>query len=140
MNQPVSDVRIMRQIAAVLILIALFVLLVGSRFQPSDGEKLAAVSRLTVAKVRGALPPAARLAGPVQALRKELPEGVEDRVKGRLDADKRLAGVAFTVSADGGTVKLQGVVPDAAARKRAVALAENTVGVEAVVDELAVPE
>jgi hyperosmotically inducible periplasmic protein len=37
-------------------------------------------------------------------------------------------------------VKLQGVVPDAAARKRAVALAENTVGVETVVDELAVPE
>jgi osmotically-inducible protein OsmY len=31
------------------------------------------------------------------------------------------------------------VVPDAAARKRAVSLAENTVGVAEVADELAVP-
>lgn len=126
--------------AAVLIVLALFMMLVGSRFKPSDGDKLAAVSRTTVAKVRGALPGRAQLAGPVQALRQELPESVEDRVKTRLVADKRFAGVEFAVSADGGAVKLRGVVADAAARKRAVALAENTVGVETVVDELAVPE
>src|SRR5947208_3023471 len=120
----------MRQIAAVLILIALFVLLVGSRFKPSDGDKLASVSRLAVNKVRDALPPSARVAGPVQALRKELPERVEDCVKARLDADKRLEGVAFDVSADGGTVTVRGVVPTAKARKIAVSVAENTTGVE----------
>lgn len=130
----------MRQMAAALILLALFVLLVGSRFKPSDGEKLASVSRLTFAKVREALPPAAKIAAPVNALRNELPESVEERVKTRLSNDKRLEGVGFAVSAEGGTVKLQGVVPNATARKRAVALAENTVGVEKVVDELAVPE
>ena len=40
----------MRQLVAVLILIVLYVVLVGSRFNPSDGDKLAAVSRLVVAK------------------------------------------------------------------------------------------
>jgi hyperosmotically inducible protein len=130
----------MRQMAAVLILMALFVVLVGSRFKPSDGEKLAAVCRMTVVKVREALPPAAAIAAPMQALRRGLPERVEDRVKARLDSDKRFEGVEFTVAADGTTVYLRGIVPDATARKRAVALAENTVGVETVVDELAVPE
>lgn len=130
----------MRQIAAVLILIALFAVLVGTRFKPSDGEKLSVVSRLAYAKIRSSLPPAEKIAGPVQALRRELPERVEDRVKARLETDRRLEGVAFTVTADGASVKLQGIVPDETARKRAVALAENTTGVEAVVDELAVPQ
>lgn len=130
----------MRQIAAVIILIALFAVLVGSRFKPSDGEKLSVVSRLAYAKIRGALPPSEKIAGPVQALRRELPERVEDRVKARLETDKRLEVVGFTITAEGATVKLQGVVPDDAARKRAAALAENTTGVEAVVNELAVPE
>ena len=130
----------MRQIAAVLILLALFITLVGSRFEPSDGDRLAAISRMTLAKVRDALPSATKMAGPVNALRRELPERLEDRVKARLDTDKRLTGQEFTITADGATIKLQGVVPDASARKRAVAIAENTVGVETVVDELAVPE
>lgn len=130
----------MRQIAAVLILISLFILLVGSRFKPSDGDKLAAVGRLTVAKIRDALPPAAKVAGPAAALRRELPERVEDRVKARLDADNRLEGVAFDVTGDGGAVTLRGVVPSAKARKTAVSIAEHTTGVEKVVDELAVPE
>ncbi len=130
----------MRQIAAVLILAALFVLLVGSRFAPSDGDRLAAISRLAAAKVRGGLPPGAKMAGPFHALRRGLPEELADRVKARLDTDKRLAGVEFSVSADGGAVTLRGVVPDAKARRAAVALAENTAGVEKVIDELAVPE
>ena len=46
----------MRQVAAVMILAALFAVLVGSRFKASDGEKLAAVSRLGTSKVRGACP------------------------------------------------------------------------------------
>jgi osmotically-inducible protein OsmY len=130
----------MRQFAAFGILIALFLLLVGSRFQASDGEKLAKVSRLVVGKVQAALPAADRLAGPVNAVRSLLPQRLEDRVKARLETDRKLEGVAFTVTSDGGTVKLSGVVPDAATRKWAVELAESTSGVEKVVDELAVPE
>jgi osmotically-inducible protein OsmY len=130
----------MRQIAAFMILAALFLLLVGSRFRPSDGDILASVSRLAVEKVRGALPPAEKIAAPVNALRSGLPQRVEDRVRARLEGDKQLSGVEFTVSADGGAVKLRGVVPNADARKRAVELAETTSGVEKVADELAVPE
>jgi osmotically-inducible protein OsmY len=129
----------MRQIAAFLILAALFVLLVGSRFKPSDGDKLTAVARLAVTKVRGVMPPAEKVAAPVHAIRGALPQGVEDRVKSRLEGDRQLAGVDVAVSAEGGAVKLRGVVPTAAARLRAVELAETTVGVEKVIDELAVP-
>ena len=59
----------MRQVAAVMILVALFAVLVGSRFKASDGEKLAAVSRLTVAKVRNAMPPTLNVTAPVDAPR-----------------------------------------------------------------------
>jgi hypothetical protein len=129
----------MRQMAAALILLALFVLLVGSRFSPADGDKLAAVSRLTVEKLRDALPTDAAVAGPLGAFRRTLPDDPAGRVKARLVTDRRLEGVPFTVTADGGKVTLRGVVPDAAARKRAVSLAENTVGVAEVADELAAP-
>lgn len=130
----------MRQFAAFLILIALFVVLVCTRFQVSDSDKLAAVTRLVSTKLKHALPPAVNLSAPVEALRKQLPMRLEDRVQARLAADKRLAGLDITVSAEGGTVKLRGIVPDAKTRKVVVSLAENTTGVEAVVDELAVPE
>lgn len=129
----------MRQMAAALILLTLFVVLVGSRFTPADGDKLAAVSRLVGAKLRAALPLDAALAGPVGAFRRGLPDRVEDRVKARLETDRRFVGVAFTITADGETVTLRGVVPDAALKRRAVTVAENTVGVAAVTDELAVP-
>ena len=130
----------MRQIAAVLILIALFLLLVGTRFKPSDGDKLAAVSRLAVGKLRDALPPTARMAGPVNALRRELPERIEDKVKARLEADNRFEGVVFDVSSEGNTVTLRGVLPSAKSRRTALSIAEHTTGVEKVIDELAVPE
>jgi hyperosmotically inducible periplasmic protein len=129
----------MRQIAAGMILVALFAVLVGSRFKASDGEKLAAVSRLSAAKVRNALPPSLNVSAPVDALRKELPTRPDDAVRARLTADKRFAGVEFKVTAEGNVVTLRGVVPDARVKRLAVGVAENTVGVEKVVDELAVP-
>jgi osmotically-inducible protein OsmY len=129
----------MRQFVAVLILVALFLLLVGSQFQASDGDKLRAVSVLAVAKVRDAMPPAINVAAPVDALRKELPTRPDDAVRARLAADKRFVGVEFRVAAEGGVVTLRGVVPYARVKRLAVGVAENTVGVEQVVDELAVP-
>ncbi|HEX8200926.1 MAG TPA: BON domain-containing protein [Isosphaeraceae bacterium] len=61
------------------------------------------------------------------------------RVSQRLTYDKQLAGSALrlTVGSDGAVV-LQGSVAAEAARSRAVDLAESTLGVTAVVDELAV--
>jgi len=130
----------MRQFAAVLILIALSVVLVGTRFQASDGDKLAAIAQITSVKLQNAMPPAINFASPVDALRKELPTRPDDAVKSRLTADKRLVGLNVTVVAEGSTVKVRGVVPDTKTRKIVISLAENTTGVEQVVDELAMPE
>ena len=129
----------MRQFAAFLILVGLFLVLVGTQFQASDGDKLAAVARLVGARIRNAMPPAVNLAAPVDALRRELPTRPEEAVRARLAADKRLANIAITVVVEGGALKLRGVVPDAKTRALIVSLAENTTGVEQVVDELAVP-
>lgn len=129
----------MRQFLAVLILATLFLVLVGSRFQASDGDKLAAVSRLTARKIQAALPPGVNVAAPIEALRKGLPTHADDAVRTRLAADKRFVGVEFKVTAEGNVVTLRGVVPDARIKRLAVGVAENTVGVEKVVDELAIP-
>jgi hyperosmotically inducible periplasmic protein len=129
----------MRQFAAFLILVGLFVVLVGTQFQASDGDKLTAVARRVGEKIRNAMPPAVNFAAPVDALRKELPTRPDDAVRARLTADKRLNGVSITILAEDGAVKLRGLVADAQIRKVIVNLAENTVGVERVVDELAVP-
>jgi hyperosmotically inducible periplasmic protein len=129
----------MRQFAAFLILVGLFVVLVGTQFQASDGDKLTAVARMVGMKIRNAMPPAVNFAAPVDALRKELPTRPDDAVRARLAADKRVNGLSITILAEDGAVKLRGLVPDAQIRKVIVSLAENTVGVERVVDELAVP-
>lgn len=129
----------MRQLSSVMLLVALFVLLVGSRFKASDGDRLAAASQLAVRKVQAAMPPAADVVAPADALRKVLPTRPDDAVRARLAADKRFAGVEFKVTADGGVVTLRGVVPDARVKRLAAGVAENTVGVERVIDELAVP-
>lgn len=129
----------MKQMAAFLIVMALFILFVGSRFKQSDGETLASISRMTASKVRNAIPPADRIAGPVNALRGELPEPLDGRVKTRLTSDKALEGVDFAITADGGEVRLRGIVPDSNSRHRAIELAQSTTGVSKVIDELAVP-
>jgi hyperosmotically inducible periplasmic protein len=130
----------MRQFAAVVIFSALFLLLVGSRFKASDGDKLVAVARLTTNKLRDTLPPELNVAAPVDALRKGLPTRADDAVRARLTADKRFAGIDFRVSCEGAVVTLRGVVPDARAKRLAVGVAQNTIGVDEVIDELAVPE
>lgn len=128
----------MRQFASVMILVALFLLLVGSRFKASDGDKLAAASRLAVAKVRNAMPPSVSVSAPVDALRKELPTRADEVVRARLAADKRFERVQFTVTAEGGVVTLRGVVPNADVKRLAAGVARNTVGVDEVVDELVI--
>jgi osmotically-inducible protein OsmY len=130
----------MRQLAAFLILVVLFVVLVGSRFAASDWERLSRVARLAGEKLRAALPPRVDVTAPVDALRRELPTRPEHAVRARLTADKRLAGLEITVVGEGPTVRLRGIVPDAKTRKVAVSLAENTAGVDQIIDELAVPE
>ncbi len=129
----------MRNFIAGLILLALFVVVVGSRFQATDADKLRAVSQVVVAKLREALPPTLNLRLPVAMMGQEQSQRPVDAVRARLASDKRFAGIAFTVTAEGNIVTLRGVVPNATLRRLAVGVAQNTIGVEGVIDELAVP-
>ncbi len=62
---------------------------------------------------------------------------IEARVAARLRWDKKLADVPLRViRGDGASVELQGQVEGLEQRRRAVELAENTAGVEMVVDKL----
>jgi osmotically-inducible protein OsmY len=63
---------------------------------------------------------------------------LEARLEARLRGDKTLADAALRVRASGGTVDLNGTVRTEDQRKRAVELAESTVGVDKVNDSLEV--
>ncbi|MDG3004941.1 BON domain-containing protein [Paludisphaera mucosa] len=64
---------------------------------------------------------------------------IEARVYGRLHWDKMLETSTFDLSSEAqGIVTLRGSVPTVEARKHAVALAADTVGVTRVIDQLAV--
>src|SRR4051794_14755165 len=65
--------------------------------------------------------------------------GVESRVYGRLHWDKALNDASLELSGgDDGVITLAGTVADARAKARAVELARETVGVNRVVDQLAI--
>jgi len=64
--------------------------------------------------------------------------GLIPRVYGRLHWDKALYSSTLLVMAEGGTVTIRGMVPDEAAKARAIALVKDTVGVTRVVVQLSV--
>ena len=65
--------------------------------------------------------------------------GVQGRVYGRLRWDKAIAGASIDVQVEGeDVVVLSGSVPKESARKKAIELAHDTVGVREVVDKLRV--
>jgi hyperosmotically inducible protein len=74
-----------------------------------------------------------------QAAAREM--SVFERVYARIHWDKKLtdAVIELEVQSDG-TTTLRGAVADAAAKKRAVILARDTVGVTTVVDELSIAD
>lgn len=131
--------KAMKHWAVFFVLLAMFVLGVGSRFKPSDGEALAAIARITRDKIRNILPDSQRFSRPLNELRNLFPESLSEKVQSRLMTDQALAGADITVLADGSEVKLRGVVANADARRRAIDLAQSTVGVQRVVDEMAYP-
>jgi hypothetical protein len=117
--------------------------ILGTGCNRQDTERLARVGRRLVAKTEA-------LAGD---LRENLSggcwqgfcaaweqAGVDARVAARLRWDKDLAGASVSVQASGGAVELKGTVRDLTQRRRAVDLAERTVGVEKVTDALRITE
>ncbi len=99
------------------------------------GEKLDQVGR---GLVRGAQDLGAEVRNRFEVVRTDVSRmGVQSRVFSRLHWDKSLhsARIEVHMMRDGG-VLLRGVVPDAAAKAQAVALARDTYEVTSVVDEL----
>ncbi len=105
----------------------------------SDPDALAAVGQAVAGQVNNALPDRSKLAGPLTAFRPTDRFPVEEQVRARIHSDKLMAGAAVDVLTGGrpGEVRLRGQVPTAAHRARAGQLAGETVGVDAVVNELA---
>jgi len=64
---------------------------------------------------------------------------LDARVSARLRWDKTLSNEQIQVQATGGVIELKGTVRDLGQRRRAVELAESTVGTEQVLDLLEVP-
>ena len=64
---------------------------------------------------------------------------LDARVSARLRWDKILSGEKIQVQANGSVIELKGAVHDLIQRRRAVELAESTVGAEQVIDQLEVP-
>src|SRR5262249_47232983 len=62
--------------------------------------------------------------------------GLDSRVSARVQWDKALQGCKVQIRAQDGTVELTGTVLTVAQRRRAVELAESTVGADKVVDSL----
>jgi BON domain len=65
--------------------------------------------------------------------------GLEGRVRQRIQSDKLIGRLNIEVRAAGAQVELRGRVGDLTQRRRAVEMAESTVGVESVVDRLEEP-
>jgi hypothetical protein len=125
-------------------LIGLGLVLLGSGCQRDDTDRLARVGRKLADKADVLSAQANnKVVASFHTLRAHLDEvGLDARVSARLGWDKTLAGINIQVQATDGRIQLTGKVPDLSVRRRAVELAESTLGVTEVIDslEVAAPE
>ena len=107
----------------------------------SDANALAAAGQVLVAKAKAGLPDHSPVAGPIAALKPSDQFPLEERVRARITNDKLVEGseIAVAAGARPGEVRLRGLAATLSAKTRALQLALETVGVEAVTaDELGV--
>jgi osmotically-inducible protein OsmY len=116
------------------------VLAAGQGCDSQDSDRIARVARCVSDRIEAVAP---KTAGNWEnlPLLKSSPEHVslQSRVASRLRWEKSLEGSQIQVQASDKTVELKGTVANLQQRRRAVALAESTVGVEKVEDHLEVP-
>jgi hypothetical protein len=101
----------------------------------SDGDRLARVAGKVTQKIQELLPERTPLTGSFA-----LTSGVnlDNRVRDRFKTDRYLAPLPIDIDVNVSTVRLRGPVNDEVLKRRAVEIAESTVGVEKVVDEIVV--
>ena len=110
--------------------------------KPTDPEVLARLGAAVAGKVESALPDRSQLAGPVTNFKVGDRLPVEEQVRLRIRSDKSMAGTEVEVlrGVNPGEVRLRGVEATAALQMRVAVIASETVGVEKVFNEVAVPE
>ena len=108
----------------------------------NDVEVLARVGRKALSQTEALGRDAVSQVEPrLEAMRAGCPDPtLAARVGCRLRWDQALAGAAIQVQATESTVELTGTVADLGQRRRAVELAQSTIGVELVIDSLVVRE
>jgi hypothetical protein len=115
------------------LLLALLVLSSLPGCDRQDGDRLARVGRKVADKARILVPDRVPFDASVG------PRGpADERVRERFRSDRYLASQPIDVSAEGNTVRLRGTVPESVLKRRAFEIADSTVGVEKVIDELKV--
>ena len=112
----------------------IFVLGAGCNRQDVDG--LGRIGRKVLDRTQGAVSPLREKFD--HTLKGIGAVGLKDRVLQRLQWDKGLADANFEIVVADGEVELKGTLKRAEQRRRAVELAETTVGVERVTDHLRV--
>jgi hypothetical protein len=118
---------------ALLLIVA--IVSVTSGCDKQDGDRLARVGRKVTQKVEALIPERSPFGNSI-GLGKN--PSVEDRVRERFKSDRHLALQAIEITADGNTIHLKGTVDREVLKRRAVDIAESTIGVDKVVDELAI--
>jgi osmotically-inducible protein OsmY len=116
--------------------------LIASGCGRGDTERLARMGRKMVERAEAMSEDTGdRLHSGWQSFRANLDQsGLDARVSTRLRWDKGLADTPIQVEAQGAVVTLKGPVGDLDQRRRAVAIAESTLGVDQVIDALEMPK
>jgi osmotically-inducible protein OsmY len=105
-----------------------------------DQDHLARCGRKVADRLENIIHSDGKLAAAWQGVRGSSGETAPDaRVEARLRWDKVTADAQIQVKAADGVVELKGTVRDLDQRRRAVELAEGTVGVQRVTDSLEIP-
>ena len=125
--------------------VVLFVAVLGGTLALSKGEDLLILTKAgkkAKEQITNVLPESRRITEPLIAFRPGDVLPIEERVRIRIQTDTAMtnADVFVSPSTNKNEVKLRGIVQTMVQKQRAVELAKTTVGVETVVEELAVPE
>ncbi|GIW84186.1 MAG: hypothetical protein KatS3mg106_699 [Gemmataceae bacterium] len=128
----------MPRVAALLLLAALFTVLVAARFQAGDWDRLTAVGGVLRQQIQPHLPETERFRQLSSEWWHHWPRRPVDDLRHRLATDARLQGIAVTIVEEDNSLRLRGIVPSEEIHQIIHELATHTLGIDAVVDELAV--